>query len=231
MPSDIGQIMFGPDQQDYKRLFRSPREIALLREVTLQGGYGVLPMGTLLALNKSAAGNVGKCVPYNPTVPSSGDKNQKGRAFLVADAAGSGILYVSMKDSYKFAVGDDVIIGDANTTTTSTENLGAITAIDRTTYQHMAKITTTSSESGGTFTVAQSAYISVEAGADNTNNYSDCVGILDQSVDTGEEEEAAGALATMVVKNAILYQDALVNYDAAAATDLGASAANRLVTI
>jgi hypothetical protein len=229
MPSDIAQINFGPDQQDYKRLFRSPREIALLLEITLQAGYGVLPMGTVLSKNVSAAGNVGKYVPYSPTTPASGDLNQKGCAFLLQDASGT-TFFVTQRDSYKFAVGDDVILLDSDTKTTASENMGAITAIDRTTYQHLAVITVTATVSG-TFTVANSACIHVECGADNTNSYSDAAGILDQSVDTGDDEDAAGALATMVVNNAVLYQDALINCDSAALTDLGATAANRLVTL
>lgn len=229
MSGDAAHLVFGPDQQDYKRLFRSPRDIALLVEITLQAGYGVLPMGTVLSKNVSAAGNVGKYVPYSPTTPDSGDLLQKGSAFLLQNAAGSD-LYVTLADSYKFAVGDDVILLDSDTKTTASENLGAITAIDRTTYQQMAKITVTGTVSG-TFTVANSACIHVECGADNTNSYCDAAGILDQSVDTGADEDAAGALATMVVNNAILYQDALINADAAALTDLGATASNRLVTL
>lgn len=207
----------------YKRLFYSRPEIALRKEVTLQAGYGILAAGTVLAINKSAAGGVNKYVPYNKTVPSSADVNQKGRAFLVSDQGASADVYVTMEDSYKFAVGDDIIIGDANTTTTSTENLGVITAIDRTTYTHMAKITATTPASGGTFTVAQSAYISVEAGGDNTNNYSDAVGILENTVDTGTGENAVGGLGSMLISNAILYYGLLPNIDAAAITDLSAT--------
>jgi hypothetical protein len=128
-----------------------------------------------------------------------------------------------MADSYKFKVGDDIIVGDANTTTTATENLGVITEIDRTTYTHMAKITATATASGpSTFTVAQSAYICVEAG-DNSNSYSDCVGILGASVDTGTGENSAGAVAPLIISNAVLYKGNLMNYDAAALADLGGS--------
>ena len=206
-------------ESDYKRLFFSSPEKALMRSVTLQSGYGILPAGTILAKNASAAGNVNKYLPYSMTVPSSADPNQKARAFLVADSTNSVYVYVTLQDSYKFKVGDDVIIGDADTTTTSTENLGAITVIDRTTYVHMAKITVTTAVSGTGFTVAQSAYIQVEAGATSANNYSEAVGILAASVDTGTGENAQGAVAPMIISNAILYKAALVNYDAAALAD------------
>jgi hypothetical protein len=201
----------------YRRLYYSRPEQALIKPVTISPGFGILKAGTILAINKSAAGNLNKYLPYNPTVPSSADPNQVGRAFLVATATGT-TAYMTMDDSYKFKVGDDVIIGDSGTTC---ENLGAITAIDRTSYVHMAKITFTATISGA-FTVSESAFLCVEAG-DNTNLYSDAVGILGSSVDTGYGEKAKGALAPMILSNAVLYYNACVNIDAAALVDLGGS--------
>ena len=209
------------NESDYKRLFYSRPDQAFFKSVTIPAGYGVVKAGTALSLNVSAAGNVGKYVPYAPTAPSSADTDQIGGAFLVADAA-TKYQYVTMNDSYKFVVGDDIIIYDANTATTTAENLGAITAIDRTTYTHMAMITTTSNISGA-FTVAQSACIHVECGADNTNGYSDCAGICGSSVDTGTGADAKGAVTNMIVKNAMLYNGLCTNVDAAARTDISAS--------
>ena len=206
-------------ETDYKRLFYSRPEQALIKDVTLSPGYGVLKAGTVLALNKSAAGNFNKYLPYNKTVPSSADPYQQGRAFLVADAGTSTLVYVTQNDSYKFVVGDDLIIDDDDT---AAENLGAITSINRTTYLHMAVINFTSSISGD-FDVTNNAWVGVEAG-DSSNLYSDAVGILIASVDTGTGENAKGAVGPMLISNAILYYGLIFNSDAAALVDLSASA-------
>jgi hypothetical protein len=162
-------------------------------------------------------------------VPSSADVEQVGRAFLLQDASGAN-FYVTMDDSYKFKVGDDLIILDSDTSTSSSENLGAITAIDRTTYVHMAKITTTSSISGA-FTVALSACLQVEAGASSSNSYSEAIGILMSTVDTGKGENAKGAQAPMLISNAIVYKGAIPCYDAALLVDLNGVLDNNLIII
>lgn len=215
---DIPSIVYGT-QVDYKRLYYSDPNAALKVPVTIMAGYGQLEMGTALAKNLSAAGGVGKTLPYNPT-SFTGAEDHPGRAYLVANSGTTDtFVYVSMNDSYKFAVGDDLIIND---NTTTAENLGAITEIDRTSETHRAKITATAAIGGVAFTTARKAYVCVEGG-DATNNYSDCVGILEKSVDTGTGEDAKGALATMILGNAVLYTGALTNVDAAARTDLSAS--------
>lgn len=217
------------DQTDYKRLFYSRPEIALLRDVTIAAGYGVLKAGTPLAINASAAGNKNKYVPYAQTTPDSSDVTQKGNAFLVQDASGTSV-YVTMADSYKFAVGDDLIIYSTANKTTSAENLGAITAIDRTTYQHMAVITFTATVSGS-FTVAQSAAVHVECGADSSNGYSDCAALLASTVDTGTGEDAKGALAPVILGNAVLYEGCCEGLDTAAKTDISATSNGNLLVI
>jgi len=216
---DIATISYG-SQHDYKRLYYSNPDAALKIPITLQAGYGKLEAGTAIAENKSAAGGDGKFVPYNPTT-FTGAETHPGRAYLVANSGTTDTyVYVTMDDSYKFAVGDDLIIND---NTTSAENLGAITAIDRTTYSHMAKITATSAIGGTAFTTARFAYVCVEAG-DSSNNYSDCVGILEKTVDTGTGSTAKGALSTLILKNAVLYTGMLTNVDAAALTDISGAA-------
>ncbi len=220
MPTDIPSIIRGV-QDDYRNLYYSEPMAALKVPVTLQAGYGLLKIGTALALNKSAgvAGGRDKLVPYNPTVFTGAEKHP-GRAYLVADSGTTAtILYVSQEDSYKFNVGDDVIIND---NTTAAENLGAITAIDRTTDLSRAAITVTTATGGTSFTAARKAYLAVEAG-DNTNNYSDCVGILEKSVDCGLGVNAKGAVATLILGNCVLYEGLLTNVDAAAKTDLSAA--------
>ena len=203
-------------QKDYKNIYFSRPEIALVVDVTLQAGYGLLDAGTVLAKNLSAAGNKNKYVPYNPTT-WTGVENHPGRAFLVAEGTNATkLLYVTMDDSYKFAVGDDICIGD---NTTADENLGAITAIDRTTYPHMAVITATTNIGSTAFTVARKAYVCVEAGA--SNGYSVAVAILAKSVDTGTGVNAQGAVSPIILSNAVLYSGMLTNLDSTAITALG----------
>ncbi|MHA2136322.1 MAG: hypothetical protein ACW99J_20885, partial [Candidatus Thorarchaeota archaeon] len=125
---DIASIIRG-GQKDYKRLFYSEPDRALTKEVTLQAGYG-------LAKNLSAAGNVNKYVPLMPGIAANlpdaaNPDHQLAAAFLTADVSSGSDLQVTMQDSYKFAVGDDVILFDETTYAASSENLGAITAIDR----------------------------------------------------------------------------------------------------
>jgi len=216
--SDIPHVLYGA-QQDYKRLYYSEELAALKVPVTLQAGYGVLRMGIALSKNLSAAGNIGKCLPYNPT-SFTGVEDHPGRAYLVADNAGSAYtVNVSMEDSYKFAVGDDLIINDD---TTTAENLGAITEIDRTTYATYAVITHTTVAGATPFTTARFAYVCVEAGT-NTNLYSDGVGILEKSVDTCVGQYAKGALATLILGNCVLNTGMLTNVDSAFKTDVSAS--------
>ena len=213
MPSDTPNIIYGT-QEDYKKLYYSNPEAALKVPISISKGFGVLKMGTALAKNNSAAGSVGKMLPYDPTATITGAEVAPGRAYLVADgAAAATSVRVAMADSYKFSVGDDLIINDD---TTSPENLGAITAIDRTTYSNMAEITFTTAIGVTAFTTARFAYVTIEG-------YDTCVGILEKTVDTGDDENAAGALATMILGNCILYTGTLLNVDSAARTDLSAA--------
>lgn len=225
MPSNVGRdipsILYG-GQEDYKKLFYSDPIACLNLPVTLQAGYGVLKAGTAICKNDSAAGNLGKYLPYDPTATITGAENAPGRAYLVQDSGTTAsILYVTMDDSYKFAVGDDVIIGDD---TTTFENLSAITAIDRTTYTHMAAITVTTATGGTSFTTARFAYIVCEG-------YDTCDGILMKSVDTGTGINAKGALASIILSNAILYNGMLLNVDSNARADISASVNGQYLVI
>ena len=211
---DIPNVTHGI-AKDYKRLYYSDRNIALTLEKTIQSGYGLLEAGTVMAENLSAAGGDGKLVPYNPAA-ITGAEVASARAYLVQDGASAGaIVYVTLDDSYKMVVGDDLIVADD---TTAAENLGAITAIDRTTYAHMAKVTATTNIGGAAFTTARFAHVYVEAGAGST--LSTAVAILDKAVETGTGADAKGAFAVIIVSNAILYTGSLVNADSAAKSSL-----------
>lgn len=217
---DTPYINFGQDDA-FRRLFYSNEMAALTVPVALQSGYGVLKLGTALAKNLSnlTTGGKDQLLPYSPTT-FTGAEDHPGRAYLVANTGTTDkYVYVTMEDSYKFKVGDDLIIND---NTTSAENLGAITAIDRTSELHRAKITATTSIGGTAFTTARDAYVIVEAGTSG-NNYSDCVGILMKSVDTGTGENAKGAIGELILGNCVLYTGTLTNVDSAARTDVSAS--------
>lgn len=207
---DTPSIIYG-GQDDYRRLYYSDPAAARKAQISIMAGYGGLKMGTAMAKNGSAAGSVGKLIPYDPT-SITGAEIAPARAYLVQNSGtAEDELYVAIADSYKFAVGDDVYINDD---TTTLEQLGAITEIDRTTYTHMAMITVSVATGGGSdFTTARFAYLAVQ-GADT------CSGILEKSVDTGEGSDAQGALATLILGNAMLYTGMLTNFDAAAITDL-----------
>ena len=162
MPGDTPFMEYG-QQDDYRVLFYSEHMAALVVEVTLQAGYGGLRLGTVMAKNLSnlKTGNKYKFVPYKPTT-FTGAEEHPGRAYLVQDGGALGsVVYLTKDDAYKFAVGDDIIIND---NTTAKENLGAITAIDHTTYSHMSKITFTTAVGATAFTTARFAYVAVVVG-------------------------------------------------------------------
>jgi len=212
---DIPSILYG-SQEDYKKLYYSEPSAALKIPITISPGYGILNMGTALSKNDSTAGNVGKYLPYDPTATITGAEDAPGRANLVQDSGAVATdLYVTIADAYKFIVGDDVIIVDSDGEGAA-ENLGAITAIDVTTYTQMAVITVTDATSDD-FTTAKFAYITCEG-------YNTCDGILEKSVQTGVGENSQGAIATMIWGNCMLYVGGLLNVDSNARTDLSATA-------
>jgi hypothetical protein len=214
------QLNRGPEVPGYKALYFSIREIALIKDKTCQPGYGVLRAGTIMAENISAltTGGKGMLVPYVLAAYTEGDV---GRALSLTDipstgGAGEKTINVLMGDSYKFKVGDDLIV--ANDSPAIHEG-GAISAIDRTTHPHYATITfTTGIVSDATYTIANNCCCYVEAGI---TPFSIAKYILDKDVDTGVGEIAKGAITPVLLSNAILYTNSLINFDAAAATSLG----------
>ena len=201
-------------QEDYKKLYYSDPAAALKVPITIAPGYGVLKQGTVLSRNTSA-GSAGNFFPYDPTATITGAENAPGRAYLVASqTSGTAVCNVTIADSYKFAVADDILIID-NDGEAQLDNGGAITAIDRTTYTSYAVITFTTA-TGDTFTTAKFAYAALEGCVT-------AVGILEKSVDTGTGVNSKGALATLIIGNCVLYSGMLLNLDSAAQTDISAS--------
>ncbi len=315
-----------------KRLFYSRREQALLLDKTVAGGYGVLEAGTVMAIN-----NVTKLlVPYPTKDANNNDTNAK--AYLASAPADSAtVLYTSLDDSYKFAVGDEVIIdgdtaaiaevqsitdatpaqndvyaltfggstittaalgatpstaslvtalqaatgyaampfaitagtdaitltwkvagavtgtasmekttgsgtpettvttegADADQDGTSAEDLGAITAIDRT-YANstQAAITvTTGVVTGANFAPGRNGNIYVKGYGEDSSPFTKAQYIIDKDIDTGTGEYSKGALTSVVISNAILYTASLVGMDSAAITDMGSLSDGRFTIL
>lgn len=215
--SSIPQMNRYPEGPGIKPLFHSVRDIALILDKTCQAGYGYLKAGTVMAVNCSDAGGVGKLVPYVPISTSVvlGAISALGVVPVVADCT-SGHVFVGIDDSYMFEVGDDLYLD--NDDDEGPTKAAAITAIDRTTSAIMADITTTAF-SHGNYTVAKKAYAYVQT--QESDPYTLAAYVLDKDVDTGYGELAAGALTSVVVSNCILYKNSMINLTAAAITALG----------
>jgi hypothetical protein len=224
----IPQQVMNPEGRGIKNLFYSKRDIALITDKTFAPGYGVLKAGTVCCENSSAAGNKGKVYPYVPVygsqVAALNTNAAIGVAPMVANSS-SGHVYVSIQDSYKFIVGDQIYF--QNTSGDGLVDCGVITAIDRTTNPIYADIST------GAFTatngtIAKHAYVYVVSGS---TPFSIAKYILDKDIDTGTGENAVGALGSVVLSNAILYSASLINCTAAALTSLGASTDGRFTIL
>jgi len=220
--------MFRGGQDDLKRLFYSDPNKAFARAITIPAGYGVIKAGAIMGIITESTNRVGQYVPYTglDTVGNvaAGIEDLFGAAFLVSDPSAGTDGYVTMDDSYKFAVGDHLVAGDSDLSNT---DLGAITAIDRTTYTHMAKITVTNSFNSET--IAKGAVITIQSAT--STPYVCAVGVLKAAVDTGVGENAKGGQGVVVIKNAMLYSDNLYNYNADVATDLSGTASTPYLII
>ena len=234
----VPQINRAPEVPGSRALFHSLREQALIIDKTVKAGYGVLKAGTLMAINtgETDGTDYGKLIPYPELLATVNACN--GKSYLVADGAnGSAIVYTTISDSYRFALGDHLII-DCDQAVNA-QDLGEITAIDRTDANSTrAKITATTnlSDSGGDFTTTNSVCVYCQGG-DTSAPFTKAVYVLDQDIDTGEgydttyQQSPKGAISSVVVSNAILYKSVILNYDAAALTDLGGTVDGRLLIL
>lgn len=212
--------IFRGGQIDPSRLFFSKPELAFTKGISIPGGFGVLPAGTIMAKVTESTGKLGKYIPYTPEAPSAGLTYGFGLLYITETANGTDV-YVTMNDSYKVAVGDHLAIADADSSGASATDCGAVTAIDRTTYSHMAVITVTNSIANSTYTVAQGAALFIQS--KTSQPFTAAVGVLYGAVDTGVGENAKGGDGVLILKNAMLYVDMLYNYDSEVLTDLGAT--------
>lgn len=204
--------IFKGGQEDLKRLFYSDPSRAFAKPITIPPGYGIIKAGTVMGIITESDNRLGQYVPYVPcdtaaiTAALSAD-TVRGLAYMVADQGGaSADIYVTMDDSYKFAVGDDVATIDSDGTDDDSED---ITAIDRTTYSHMAKITVDNTISEVTVAKGACVFIQTKTGAP----YVEAKGILKATVDTGVGENAKGGQGVLILGNAMLYKDNLYCYN------------------
>ena len=203
-------------QDDPKRIWYQS-ENAQTFPVTVPAGYGVLPSGQVMGIISESTSRVNYAVPYVP-----GDTTGRitasladvpGLAYLVGDGEVKKTFNVLIDDSYKFAVGDHLVSSDSDGTAT---DLGAITAIDRTTYSQMAQITVTNNLAVITVAKGACAYIQTTT----SDPFVKAAGILFGSIDTGVGEDAKGGNGTMVVKAAVAYKNSLYNYNSDVLSDL-----------
>jgi hypothetical protein len=226
MHGDTPYIVRG-EQNDLARIFYSKPELAFTKSITIPGGYGVLPAGQFMGAITESTNRLGMYVPYAPESPDSptwigaDPKVLPALAYLVTDGASNTNAWVSKEDSYKFAVGDHLAANDVNTD--SPVDLGAITAIDRTTYSTLALITVTNNVTTA-ITVAQGGAVYIQTAT--STPYTAAAGVLFSAVDTGVGENAKGANGVLVLKNAMLYKDLLQVYHADILSDITGSSVN-----
>jgi len=123
----IPQFNRVPETIGIKPLFHSARDIALILDKTIKPGYGVIKSGTVMAV----CSNTGKLYPYPQTNADENDTNAK--SYLVANpGSGAVICYIGIEDSYKFIVGDSLIMDGSGAGVAEIQNI-AITDADITT--------------------------------------------------------------------------------------------------
>jgi len=214
MLGDTPHIYRG-QQIDPRVIFRSDPHLALTKIVSIPAGYGWLAPGTIMGCISESTTRQGLFVPYAVQAPVAAMAFVPG-AYLLQDGAASLEAHVSMEDSYKFAVGDHLGALDSDGAAGAVD-LGAITAIDRSTYATKAVITVTNNVTTG-ITVAKGGMIFIQT--DTATPFTTAVGLLMHGVFTGAGENAQGGDGVLVISNAIVRKGVIPNYDAGALADL-----------
>ena len=208
------QTLTGYTTRFYEQLFKSTRDIALLLDKTFRAGYGVLPIGTVAAVDQ----NTDKLVPY---VPDTISEDDVGRVFSLTDltAAGvSGEFDVPMLESYKLQANDVVILTDTN----GTYEERTINSVDRDSHNIKATVHLSTGVTSD-FLTSRLANAYVKAEDASSGKRSRAKYIIDAETDTGGGVYAKGALGSVVLSNAVLNKDVMekANIDATAMTHLG----------
>jgi hypothetical protein len=212
-------------QDDVARLFYSKPEQAMVKGISIPGGFGVIPAGTCMGIITESTGKLGKYVP-RPTLLPSASAKVYGIAYITVDGVASTAVYMTKEDSYKFAVGDHLAAADTTTYSGSAVDLGAITAIDRTTYGGNALVTVSNNLTTGIL-MTRAGWVFIQS--KTTAPFAATEGILFASVDTGVGENSKGGDGALILGNAMLYTGLLYNYDATVLTELSATASGNLM--
>ena len=175
-----------------KRLFYSRREQALILEKTVRGGFGILEMGQVM----TQVHGVDYIVPYGAN----------GASALAANiTAGDTKVLLTLTEQYKFTDGELVTLVDDNDSENAVIDSADVSG------EYFA-ITLTGSITNN-YTIADDGLIKHRAGS---NLY-----VMDQEIDCGDDNNALeGALTSVVISNAVLYQDAVIGMDNTALTFL-----------
>lgn len=225
------QLNRGAQVAGARALFHSVRDIALILDKTLKAGYGVLKAGTLMAVvaGETDAADYGKLVPYAMTNASAAQNGGNAKAYLAVNYTSTGTTaQITNEESYKFTLGDHLIMGATGETS---QTCGELTGIARSTVTGLATLTFTAITTTA-MTVANSAFVHVKSAA--ADPFTKAVYLLDQDTDTGTGEDALGALSSVVVSNAIVYKaviDGINGETAAYVTDMGGVADGRFVIL
>ena len=86
---DTPHVTWGT-QKDYRKVYFSTQDAELKLPITVRKGYGVLEMGTAMAIDTSNGGaHKGKYFPYDPSATITGAETAPGRAYVVATPSGT----------------------------------------------------------------------------------------------------------------------------------------------
>jgi len=111
-----------PEGLGIRPLFHSVRDIALILDKTVKAGYGVIKSGTIM----SVCSITGNLVPYAQTNADENDTNAK--SYLVASPGSAAtVCNVGIEDSYKFQVGDSLVMDGSGTGTDEVQSIACAT--------------------------------------------------------------------------------------------------------
>lgn len=226
---DKPYVKNGFQPADTVKVFKKVDTGQHLDPLSIRAGYGILPEGTLMAEIAYPVKGQPIHVPYAKAVPVVGDTEDYGKILLAKDGDGTTGIYVSLRDSYCFVVGDKIRAVDSDTTAV---DLGAITAIDRATYlsANQAKITVTN-VCPNTITMTNGACISIQT--KTSASFTKAIGLLFGGSNTGLGADAQGGDGDIIVSGVTVYVAAIPNLDDPAVVDMGAfkQQANRLLIL
>lgn len=191
-----------------RKLFFSQREMGLFIPKTLRGGFGDLPMGTVMAEDT----NTGLLVPYTPDVIDN-DKDLA-RIELVTGCNASNTFQIWTEDSGKIKVGDIIVLTDTDAAYEEA-TVSALAIFDDKRWTVTLSGNTTANFEVG----AKKANCYLKSGA--TGKRSTAKYLLDQDCYTGGYDKPNGALTSVFVSNGIVYKAACTGLDATALSALG----------